>query len=50
MSKFKELTRKLESKGKSPEQAKGIAYEAGKAKFGKAGMEAKAKAGRAKKC
>lgn len=49
MSKFKKLEQKLESKGKSKEQADGIAAKVGFKKFGKRGMEAKAAAGRAKK-
>ncbi len=48
MSKFKELVKKLEAKGKSPEQAGGIAYKVGVKKFGKAGMAKKAAAGRRK--
>lgn len=50
MSKFKQLVRKLEGKGKSPEQAKGIAAKVGMQKYGKAGMQAKAAAGRKKNC
>ena len=46
---FKKLVRKLEAKGKSPEQAGGIAYKAGVAKYGKEGMAKKAEAGK-KKC
>ena len=45
---FKKLVGKLESKGKSPAQAKGIAAKVGMEKYGKAGMERKAAAGRAK--
>ena len=50
MSKFKQLVRKLEGKGKSADQAAGIAAKVGREKYGKAGMEAKAAAGRKKKC
>lgn len=49
-SKFGVLTRKLQSQGKSPEQAKGIAAKVGMEKYSKEGMEKKAAAGRAKKC
>lgn len=48
MSKFKELVAKLEKKGYSQDSAKRIAASAGFKKYGKAGMEAKAKAGEAK--
>lgn len=50
MSKFKQLVRKLEGKGKSADQAAGIAAKVGREKYGKSGMEAKAAAGRKKKC
>jgi anti-sigma28 factor (negative regulator of flagellin synthesis) len=46
---FKELEHKLEDEGKSKESAGAIAYTVGKEKYGKKGMEAKAKAGEAKK-
>lgn len=46
---FKELEHKLEGEGKSEESAGAIAYSVGKEKYGKKGMEAKAKAGEAKK-
>lgn len=49
MSKFKQLVRKLEGKGKSAEQAKGIAAKVGREKMGKGAFQAKAAAGR-KKC
>lgn len=49
-SKFGKLTRKLQSQGKTAEQAKGIAAKAGMEKMGKEAFEAKAAAGRAKKC
>lgn len=48
-SAFKELEHKLEGQGKSEKSAGAIAYTVGKEKYGKAGMEAKAKAGEAKK-
>lgn len=48
MSKFKALVRKLESKGKSPDQAKGIAAKVGREKYGAEGMIRKAAAGRKK--
>lgn len=48
-SAFKELEHKLEGEGKSEESAGAIAYTVGKKKYGKEGMEAKAKAGEAKK-
>jgi hypothetical protein len=48
MSKFKQLQAKLERKGKSPEQAAGIAAKVGREKYGKAGMAKKAAAGRAR--
>jgi anti-sigma28 factor (negative regulator of flagellin synthesis) len=48
-SAFKELESKLEHEGKSKESAGAIAYSVGEKKYGKAGMEAKAKAGEAKK-
>ena len=50
MSKFKQLVRKLEGKGKSAEQAAGIAAKAGREKMGKAAFDAKAAAARKKKC
>lgn len=46
---FKELEHKLEGEGKSKESAGAIAYTVGKEKYGKEGMERKAKAGEAKK-
>jgi hypothetical protein len=49
MGAFKKLVGKLEAKGKSAANAKGIAAKVGFEKFGKAGMERKAAAGRAKK-
>lgn len=48
MGKFKQLVGKLERKGKSEEQAKGIAAKVGMEKYGKAGMQRKAAAGRAR--
>lgn len=45
---FKALTNKLESQGKSPEAAKGIAAAAGRAKYGNAKMAKMAAAGRKK--
>lgn len=48
MSKFSKLEGKLEKKGMSKKEAGGIAYNAGKAKYGKAGMARKAAAGRAR--
>ncbi|HXS14442.1 MAG TPA: hypothetical protein VN734_17215 [Acidobacteriaceae bacterium] len=49
MSNFSKLENKLEKKGMSKKEAGGIAYNAGKAKYGKAGMARKAAAGRARK-
>jgi len=46
---FKKMVGKLEKKGIPAKEAGGIAYNAGKAKYGKAGMEKKAEAGRRKK-
>jgi hypothetical protein len=43
---FSGLVSKLEAKGKSPAQAKGIAAKVGMAKYGKKKFEAAAKAGR----
>ena len=43
---FKKLENKLEHEGKSKDSAGAIAYAAGAAKYGKAGMAAKAKAGK----
>lgn len=48
-SAFKDLEHKLEGEGKSEKSAGAIAYTVGKEKYGKEGMEAKAKAGEAKK-
>lgn len=48
MSAFKILVRKLMKKGHSEESAKRIAAAIGRAKYGKAGMAAKAAAGRRK--
>ena len=45
---FKKLVGKLEKKGKSAEQAAGIAAKVGREKYGKAGMARKAAAGRAR--
>ena len=45
---FKKLVGQLMAKGKTKAQAGGIAYKQGVKKYGKAGMTAKAKAGRAK--
>ena len=45
-SAFKKLEEKLESEGKSKEQAGGIAYKVGAEKYGKAGMAKKAAEGR----
>jgi len=45
MGAFKNLVSKLEAKGLPAKEAGGIAYNEGKAKYGKAGMAAKAKAG-----
>lgn len=50
MSKFEKLVRKVKAEGKTAEQAKGIAAKAGMEKMGKEAFEAKAAAGRAKKC
>ena len=48
-SNFDKLKHKIEDKeGYSEKGAAGAAYEAGKAKYGKAGMAAKAAAGRKK--
>jgi len=43
---FTKLENKLERKGESQHEAAAVAYEAGAKKYGKAGMEAKAEAGR----
>lgn len=48
-SKFGKLVRKVEAKGKTPEQAKGIAAKVGREKYGDQKFEAMAKAGK-KKC
>ena len=48
MSKFSKLVNKLEKKGECAKEAGGVAYNAGKAKYGKAGMARKAAAGRAR--
>lgn len=45
---FKRGEEKLERKGMSKKEAGGIMYNAGKAKYGKAGMARKAAAGRAR--
>ena len=45
-SAFKKLEHKVEKEGYSDQSAKKIAAAAGIAKYGKAGMEAKAKAGK----
>lgn len=50
MSKFGNLVRKVRSEGKTAEQAKAIAATAGREKYGEKAMEAKAAAGRKKKC
>lgn len=46
--KFKKLVAKLEKKGISAKRAGGIAYAAGKKKYGAKGMAKKAAAGRRK--
>lgn len=46
---FKKLVGKLEKKGLPAKEAGGIAYNQGVKKFGKAGMAAKAAAGRKRK-
>jgi hypothetical protein len=48
MGAFKKLEQKLERKGMSKKEAGGVAYNAGKAKYGKAGMARKAAAGRSR--
>lgn len=48
MSKFKKLVKKIESKGESAQEANAVAAIAGRKKYGAAGMEAKAKAGKKK--
>jgi len=45
---FKKLVNKLEKEGESEHEAKGVAAKVGFEKYGKAGMEAKAAAGRKK--
>lgn len=45
---FKKLENKLERKGEPEHEAAAVAYEAGVKKYGKAGMAAKAAAGRKK--
>lgn len=50
MSKFSQLSKKIQNKEGLPKKnADAIAAAAGRAKYGKAGMEAKAKTGMAKK-
>ena len=48
MGKFKALVKKLEAKGLPASEAGGIAYKQGVKKYGKAGMQKKAMAGRKK--
>ena len=49
MSKFKELSNKLQAKGKSKDSADALAAWIGRKKYGKAGMAAKSAAGRKKR-
>ena len=48
MGAFKQLEQKLEKKGYSEKAAGGIAYKVGIEKYGKAAMQKKAAAGRAR--
>lgn len=48
MGAFKKLEEKLEKKGLPKSEAGGIAYKQGVKKFGKAGMQKKSAAGRAR--
>lgn len=43
---FESLTKKIEAKGKSPKQAKGIAAKVGMEKYGKSEMESLASKGK----